>query len=528
MNRELLHGDYCSKRKRYYNNDTGKWITRKLTSMHSEQRKLLVYDFHVCKREYLKEIFEHKHLNRVSYFLTYLYRAMINEERNVNQWVYISADFNRLMLTNDWSALIDVLIDLDIIEVNKPQRSPYNRNKFKSYYRLKSNVYSSKYDKHYITHSKLFKSIKSKRKKSLSADVLLEYEQNVFANNVKLANKGISSLFSKRVQRKRAEDLSKLTWDTIGERRTKEIQNRLDRIGFNTKTRTEYFDRFEKRFNVLQDKIEISKSSVEDIVVSKHDFGDRFYNPIITIDREFRELIYLDNQPTVEVDMVTGYSSLFYTLLHHLTHNIRTIVPKQVFDEYYKNGKLEYYFDEFLDDFYPFFDGGKVDFYQAVGYQIRNRITNIKNIDKISSPIASIGLTSYTKEDRNYIKDLLIRIINSNPLHHSNTSFIDKTFSFDELQSIIFSSHVKDFLNDIKSKKIFKRGVKKRNANITKVLITMEQRIMRMLKTKLVEQGIPYISLHDGVLVGEKNKEFTLSYCNQISNKFPFIHFKSK
>ena len=530
IERSLMHGDYCSKRKKYYNNDTNKWIGRRLDSMkNTKDKRLLCYDFEEYPISKLKTFFSYEHIDRVVYFLTYLYRLMNDEERNVNMWVYISSDFCRMLLTQDWEEIVEVLTDLDVIEINKSQRNPYNRNKFKKHFRLRRYIFEGKHTKYYVYNTKLINSLVKRRKKIVSKERYLKYEQEVFESRISLRRVSLSSLFKQRVSRKKEEDYHQLLWDTIGVQKTNKIIKRQQDIGWNHNEASEYYKGFERRYYQLIDNIDRCKTKVEDLVVSKDTFAGRIYNPIIRNDREFRQMILLDNQPVVEIDMSTGYSSLFYTMLQHLQHNNRSLVPLEMFSALYdeKDGVFPYYVFDYIRDNEMYF-GSNLDYYKAVGIKIRRQIMKFRNIDEIQSPVGNIGLFNFAKQDRAYIKDLIIRIINSNPLHHNDTRFIDKLFSFQQLQELIFTEPVSDLLNDIKQLNLYEGGVKKRNANITKTLILMEQKIMSMLRKRLINENIPYVSLHDGVLVGEKNKDFVLHYCNQISNTYPYIHFKSK
>lgn len=525
--RGLQHGDYDSLAKKYYNAETERWITRKLSNMYSELPTIKVTLFSAVDYSNLKHLLGSSVVDRVKYFLTFVYRSMLFEERNTNSWVYISTDFIRVILSYEWSNVVDALIELGILESNISQRNPYNANKFKRFYRLSESVYSSEKRKSLISSSKLYSALKRRKEKIVSADSMIKHEQNVFEHNLTIAEHSIEDLFRKRFARKRREEIAKLTWDTIGEKRTVSIRKKLDLINSNEGYK-EYREKFFSRYEVLRDLI-ISKSEI-DVNVTKNSFGNRVYNPIIQSDREFREIIYIDNQPAVEVDMVTGYSSLFALFLYHYDRGITTLVPKEVFKVFSDEMNVPLNFTrDFLEEYGAYFSGGRHDFYWRVGFTLRSELMKRKNLSELSSPISNIGLFHYTSEDRGYIKDLVIRIINSNPSFHTTTRFFNGLFSFDDLQNILFGSHASSFLNQIKSIQLFPKGdVIKLHANITYILIYMEQKIMGEIKSKLIKEGVPYVSLHDGLLVAECDKDFCQSCCNSITNKYGYINFKSK
>jgi hypothetical protein len=171
--------------------------------------------------------------------------------------------------------------------------------------------------------------------------------------------------------------------------------------------------------------------------------------------------------------------------------------------------------DEFLDMYEDicFGKGKRVDFYNYVG-------------------LKSFGLKGMDSDSRDYIKGLILYILNGKTEFSSDKRFIDNKYTIDELGERIFSKGGWKCIQKLKNTSIdFKIG--KTNfgytqyKNMSKILSYMEVTIMKGVWRKLISNKINYISLFDGVLISSIDKELVLELVNNnVSDINSCIKFK--
>ena len=523
------HGDYSKELKKYYNANTGKWISRILPSMQRKRKGIRVYDYPI---QYDRH-FTNRHIARVQYFLTYIYRRMIDEERSEAMWVYISSNFQRAILSNDFKHLIDILENqIKCIYVERRGSNPYDSRKSKVYFKLKEEYFDAVESTSIIYSDPLSKSLQRQYNRLISPHEFLLYEVNVFKEHITIGEHSLDSLFTQRIKRKQEEDRAQLFWDTLSKSKYSSLVSRIDRetLGWNKEQVDSYRVRFEKRYKSLVDTLTEYNELNDVSAVRLQKFANRIINPIIVKDREFRSIVRIDGEECIEYDMSTGYASLLYTILDAITNNQRSNVDYNIVSRYWQEDKdlPKYDFRVFLDDYSMCFGKNSIDFYHRIGMKLLNYIKNNFNLTEEDGFIQKAGALIQGKPYRNYIKDLVIRLINSHPHHYKNVRFIGGRFTFEELSTVLFTEEVTHFLNDVKFNKIYKDSSRRLWANASKMVMKQEVKVMRDIHNALIDSNIPYVSLHDGILVGKGRLNVVDGIVKSVVSKYRFVQFKYK
>lgn len=525
----MEHGEYSKKLKKYYNADTGKWINRILPSMDRGRRKgVRVYKLPVDVTEY----FETKYVDRVKYFLTYVIRSMFNEDRSEEMWVNISTKFVRTVLSNNYKSILPVLQDLDLIEVIRRGVNQYDSRKQLYYFLFNPSLLETIKDFEHVHNTSLMRSLQKHFRKTILDNYYLQYEVDVFKNHLTVGEHGYDSLFQRRIQRKQSQDRVQYFWDSLSTRKYKQIVERIsnDQFGWNEKEINKYEKRFIKRYGYLINVLESTEDEDMIGIIKAEPFAQRILNPIIRLDREFRDIVLIDGSKSMEYDMSTGYASLLYLFVYHLSNNIRGFVDEVFFRKYYEIGKgvPKYYCYDFIEEYDICFGSKSMDFYHRVGLNIYRELKRKEGKVEDVGPIENFNSLLLKSEHRDYIKDIVLRLINSNPLHMTKTTFIGGRFTFNELSVLVFGEGLTDLLNDIKSTFIYSDKKRKLWSNVTRLLMILEVKVMREINDQLMNVNIPYVNLHDGILVSSNQIDIVTSIVDSVVKKHKFITFKSK
>ena len=525
----MKHGEYSKKLRKYYNADTGKWINRILPSMDKGRRTgVRVYKLPIDVTEY----FETKYVDRVKYFLTYIIRSMFNEDRNEEMWVNISTKFVRTVLSNEYKSILPVLQDLNLIDVVRRGVNQYDSRKQLYYFIFNTDFLQGIKDFEYVYNTALMRSLKKHFRKTMLDNFYLQYEVNVFKNHLTVGEHVYDSLFQRRIERKQSQDRVQYFWDSLSTTKHKQIVKRLtnDKFGWTEDEINKYEVRFRKRYAYLVNVLESTQDEDMIGIIKEEPFADRILNPIIRLDREFRDIVLIDNSKAVEYDMSTGYASLLYLFVYHLSNNIRGFIDEVYFKKYYQidKGVPKYYCYDFIEEYDICFGSKSMDFYHRVGLNIYRELKRKEGKVEDVGPIEYFNTLLLKSEHRDYIKDIVLRLINSNPLHMTNTRFIGGRFTFEELSIIVFGEGLTDLLNDIKSKIIYKDKKRKLWSNVTRLLMKLEVKIMREVNSQMLNVNIPYVNLHDGMLVSTNQIDIVKSIVEGVTKKHKFITFKSK
>ena len=244
---------------------------------------------------------------------------------------------------------------------------------------------------------------------------------------------------------------------------------------------------------------------------SYDDFGGRLYNIVNNKEKEFRKLLKLSVYKIEEVDMINGYISLLCRVFKGISQLSR---GESDFDDKIKDIVEEYNGDDFLRMYEDvcFGNGKRIDFYKYVGMRL-------------------YGIKTVNEDLREYLKGLVLYILNGNDEFNNNKRFVDEKYTIEELGVRVFGENGWKCINKIKKTNINFRFGKQffgfsNYKNLSKILSYMEVYIMKEKWELLIKNRINYLSLFDGVLVSSKEKDMVLDIMNNNRGINNCIRFK--
>ena len=136
------------------------------------------------------------------------------------------------------------------------------------------------------------------------------------------------------------------------------------------------------------------------------------------------------------------------------------------------------------------------------------------------------------EDERKYVKGLVLYLINGEINDGKRKKYLDGKYTYDEIMEIIFCKGGVEVFKLIKSNVIdFSFGKKyygySTYINMSKILMFMEVVVMKGIWDKLINSGIPYISIYDGMLVKKKDRFDVIDICNKhLVNELDCIRMK--
>ena len=505
-NREFKYGDYDKSTKLYYNEDSNKWVSWLGKKQIIE--KYIRYEFSCFDDREIEKHFGWNNIDRVGKYLFLIYKkSLVVRKMYDKDYVYLDKSFDeiRLLGMNNYKDIVNKLKELKIIKL-KVGRKVYDKSV--RLYKLNDEFFSCDKRRVFIRNSKVISLLDSRVKSTLNDDFIGWEIDSCKKLNLEESKSGLYRLISIRLRDKMISDERKLDWDFIGMREKVKISK-----GWSDEKRVEYILQCERNFELLKtDILSLKEGGITDDMFTYDDFGGRLYNILNNKEKEFRNLLKLGVNKLIEVDMVNGYVSLLCRVFKGITQLKKGDNP---FDDKIKEIVGEDNGDEFLDMYEDicFGKGKRVDFYNYVG-------------------LKSFGLKGMDSDSRDYIKGLILYILNGKTEFSSDKRFIDNKYTIDELGERIFSKGGWKCIQKLKNTSIdFKIG--KTNfgytqyKNMSKILSYMEVTIMKGVWRKLISNKINYISLFDGVLISSIDKELVLELVNNnVSDINSCIKFK--
>ncbi len=514
-NREYSYGDYNKDIKKYFNEDSGKWVSRLNNIVIDE--KYIRYEFSYWDEREIEKIFGYDLVERIGRFLFVLYKKGIEvERRRDNRWVYVeSSKVCCGILGSRYIEIIAELKNLDIINIK------YGKGKFgkkKELYELNDGFFNEKCERRivWIRNSRLNRFLdklySGELKVGNDRDELIYWEIESCKNVDVVSNSdGVGILLKRRLNSKIELDWEKRDWDFISNKERKKVER-----GWDDKRRNNYLLNGRLSFNLLKIELdELKRGGFSFDGFGRDDKSGRYVNIIINKEKEFRSVIKLDGENVVDVDMVNGYVSLFYRLLKGIK-NVKKGESK--FDDYIKKIVGDIDVADFLNKYEMCFEGNeRIDFYKYLGIEIG---VIDKNIGEVN---------------RKYMKGLILYLINGERGDGMRKRYLNNQFSYDEIMEKIFCKGGYEVIEKIKNSDIdFKlKGENyygyERFKNMSRVLMSMEVLIMRGIWKKFIERKIFYISLYDGMLIKKSDLGIVnILIDSELEGLNSCIRFKSK
>jgi hypothetical protein len=226
----------------------------------------------------------------------------------------------------------------------------------------------------------------------------------------------------------------------------------------------------------------------------KDNFSGRYGNIFNKKEKEFRSVLKLDGENVVEVDMVNGYISLLYRVFKGI-NEVKKGGSK--FDDYIKKIVGDIDASDFLEKYKICFEGDidkRIDFYKFLGIELGRVDMIVDNYSRI------------------YMKELVLYLINGESNDGKRKRYLDGKYSYGEIMKLIFCENGYRVLEKIKNSNMsFKFEGREyygyeRFKNMSRVLMSMEVIIMKGIWKKMINKGIYYISLYDGMMIRKSDK----------------------
>ncbi len=488
-------------RSRYWNEDSGKWVGNKIK--YDIVEKYIRYEFSVYDdREILRD-FDYSLVDRVGKFLFLIYKKCVEiKRRNKDKWVFIdSKEIESLLGVNVYKERLKKLVKKGIVERKFGKISSYGKDVY--LYRLNEDFFSDECYRRvvFIRNSKVIRYLDNRFEKIVNNDDFIKYEidccKSLF---VDVDDKGLKRLVERRLSKKIEIDLEKKEYGFISKRKLKSIDrewndNRVD----------EYKRDFYRSCEILKSEIlSVKENGVDYGMWKRDDFSGRLKNIVNVKEREFRKVLKFDVWNVKEVDMVNGYVGLLYRLFRGI-RDLKKGYGR--FDDRIKEVVGDCDGNDFLEMFEDCFVGNgneRFDYYEYVGL---NRLKNIE----------------YSKYKRGYMKELVLYILNGKRDFSKDLRFIDGKYDYDEIGRLLFGKRGFECIEKIKNSDLkFKEGKKfygfKRYLNMSKILMSIEVMFMEGKFRKLMNEGIRYLNIYDGLIVSSVDVNRVLEIMNENVN----------
>ena len=307
----------------------------------------------------------------------------------------------------------------------------------------------------------------------------------------------------------------KLSWDFVGVKIKDRINKNLNDVeGWKTKYRIDK----KNEYDIIVDDLNYLKSnkfSDLDNVFKRDGYGKRLYNSYSRVIREYRKYIKIDNEEVVELDIKSCFLSLLYVFIKRLNSDIDDDL---VIDVKKKLNKLDGSFEsrngiEFVNKFKSIFENDGI---------YSNEDNSIEFSDYYDLIRLSYGEKKYNELSRNSFKELVFKVLFSDSIIKKTIKMGDE--NIDEIENRLFGIEGKILINDLR--KIDLRNwiennggrIKKYNRgnNISLILMIYENKVMDIIRLKLMNKKIKFISVFDSLLIKKSDCKKVFKLGNSI------------
>ena len=486
--KKYKYGDYI-KGKGYYNEDSGKWVSR--LNKKNIHEKYIRYEFSQYDDREIEVDFGYQNVERVAKFLSTLFKRSIEIERRYSEEFceIKSAYLIGILGKKEHKLIIDKLHnELGIIDVKLREGRGFKKASFN--YKLNDEFFKKECIKRirYIRNTRLTRFLDRHYKREVLEDKYLKYEVDVCRRlELYFDEFSLNELFNERLKIEKEKQEVCKDWDFYSKKKRSKIAKIWDR-----EREDEYLRKLRLGFDILDFDINALRNGAlnyKGFTISIT--NGRVTNFILHHPKQFRRLLKIDGEELIEIDMKSAYPSLMYRIVL----GIRDVKEgESVFDDKIKECVGEVDVEEFIEEYRGIFSGkSSLDFYEEVAKKVG---------------INNVSITNY----RGYVKELILILINSKTSQLKLKRYINELFSYDELMNLIFTSKVKNVIEKIKeyefnysSKENYYGYYKYKNTS--RIMMNLESMVMKGIWDIMIEKGIDYISLYDGMLVKKKDKK---------------------
>lgn len=472
------HNQKHIKTKKYWNELSGKWCSKKTERKIAGKKDILMYDFKYYPLVKIKEDFGNQYYEKVGMFLTMQYDKHLGSGYRINEWDFIywdTKDLNRI-LSYKWMDIIDKLLELKILKINT-DRSRYDFGKSVRFFMLSkefikvNEVVSNKIavkDERYVKRI-----IDYYKRISRDRTGIIKYLEVVISNSSLIID-NLDSILNRMWLKKVEDDKAELDNDFVGKDDKKAISKRLSNI-----------DGYEREYKVIIKSFYdylIMIQGIDNLSVKKglyglreSSFGGRISHLYSNAPKEFRRYLKIDNEEVVEIDIKASQPSFLCLLFE------RGKVMK------FTNGVFDSNQEDYIKMIKYLSSNKKGDIYSYMAFKLRGE-------DHL-----------YNDKSRGDMKKLFYKIIFGNPKH--------KIGKYDrkDLCTEIFGSEFYRFIDELASKNLEVKNVDKSYKNLAFILQKTESRFLSIIMNRLIDKELSFLPLYDSLIVKKSDADIVKS-----------------
>ena len=467
-------------------------------------KKFEMYDFEFFDVEKIGFFYGDKKKYRIGKFISLIYKKCIRsrnkEDRsylNRNGFVYVSKrEIEDLLGIRDNLKLIRSLSKSGLIKYRREGRSKYDYNKKLWFFKLDDRFYSCK-----------------KSRIKIEDDLL-----NRRLDKLNVFKKNKWGLGENRIQNTLNEIRDKVSWVWLSnKKRNKELSKISDLENWKDEYRIELRNKYEIVIEDLDNLKNDNYIELSESYFKRDNYGKRLYNLYSRVIREYRDYVKIDNENIIELDIKSCMISLLYVFIKELNSDSKKsslIVDVKNRLLRLNNGNIENRNgDDFIDKYKIVFDG------DGYFYSDDNEVMFDDYYDFIRS---SYGIEMYRSMSRRCFKDLLWSVLFSGRIKSKGIK-IGKE-NIDKIEFRLLGDSGKNLINDIKRIDLRdwikdKGGRRKKydsGKNVSLILMKMENNLMDMIREKLVNDEIKFISVFDSLMIKKSEGKKVLKMVNKM------------
>lgn len=470
---EPKHGQKHPTTKRYYNEYTGTWTSKKSKRRFQSKGTVVVYDFYYYHIDRIKEDFGNKAYEKVAMFLTKQFQRQMQGYR-ADDWDYVYWDSRRLelFLGYKWRDILNVL-DSNYINIDH-SASKYNRNKRCWYIQLSPKFVEDKdriFKRSYLRDVKYQNSIK-RYCRTLSKD--LTGIKGFIADtldHIVIEIKDINVINQRIWDQKLAYWHASLSNEYLPVRERKEIQKRLDEP---QKIKERYLSRLRAYYaNVLEiQQTEDRDQRWELYNIKESSFGSRLSHTYSNMPREYRKHLKIDGDAVIEVDIKASQPTFLFVLF------------SKWYRTKYRNAANT---PQLYSDVFEALSQTNMDVYKYM-------VLKLKGLKYLKDPMS-----------REEMKSLFYRLVFGHPKY--KVSQRDKK----EIVVKAFGSDFYDFLEGVSKVDLRLEGVDRTYKNLSAMLQREESAFLYSVMKRLIKEKVYILPLYDSLIVRKGDQQRVVS-----------------
>ena len=471
-----------------------------------------IYDFEYYNLNNIEDGFGSKKKYRIGKFLSLLYKKRIrlrgSEEGDllmIKGFVYVSKkQIEGILGIDHWEKCIKSLSRKNIISYRRDKSNKFDSRKKLWFFKLNDEFFNCDKKRVKIDSGVLNKYLDKENDRVVNEfiknnDEFVLYEKYCCINS-DLVIDNLDNVINIRIQNKLSEIRDKISWVWLSDNKKDKLKEKIKDI---EKWKVGYRIELENYYEVLINDLENLKkdnlNEIGDNYFKRDGYGKRLYNIYSRVIREFREYIKIDGEEVVELDIKSCFLSLLYVFIKRLNSNINDSLVIDVKSKLLElnNGNLD---DrngiEFIDKFKSIFED------DGIFYKDEVEFSDYYDLIRLS-----YGESIYKGMSRRCFKELVFSVLFSDNIKKRGIKVLDE--GIDNVENRLFGVKGKNLINDIKKiglnswieNKGGRRKKYNRGNNISLLLMMYENIVMDILRLKLMDKNMKYISVFDSLIV---------------------------